>query len=276
MSDDPESRAAGDGVEVRPESFRAMAEAGPSGSSARAYRALVMGRPGLWPWLRYEMLVSLLTFWAGAVGLYLRSRLFPRLFARCGRGVVFGCGLQLRQPDRVAIGARSVLDDLAALSVRGGEGLGIEIGERVFVGRGSVINARDGVVRVGDDTSLGAQCRLAADGGELRIGRFVLIAAYCYIGGGYHRFDRTDIPIARQGNALKGGAVIEDDCWIGAGSIVADGARIGRGSVIGANSLVLDEIPPYSVAFGTPARVQRSRLPPGGARPGPPSGGAAA
>ncbi len=268
MNGDPKPGAPDGGVEVRPGSFRAMAEAEASGAAAKTYRALVMGRPGLWRWLRYELRISLLTFRAGAVGLYLRSRFFPRLFARCGRGVVFGCGLQLRQPDRVAIGARSVLDDLSALSVRGGEGLGIEIGERVFVGRGSVLNTRDGIVRVGDDTSIGAHCRLAADGGELRIGRFVLIAAYCYIGGGSHRFDRTDIPIARQGNVLKGGAVIEDDCWIGAGSIVADGARIGRGSVIGANSLVLDEIPPYSVAFGTPARVQRSRLPPSAGRSG--------
>lgn len=261
MSDAEKAETPGSGVDIRPGSFRELAEGEPRGGAARAYRRLVMGTPAFWPWVRYELLVSLLTHRAGALGLLLRGRLFPKLFARCGRGVVFGAGLQLRQPDRIAIGARSVLDDLVALSARGGDGLAIEIGERVFVGRGSVINTRDGVARVGDDTSIGAYCRLAADGGELRIGRYVLIAAYCYIGGGLHRFDRTDIPIARQGNVLKGGAEIEDDCWIGAGTIVADGARIGRGSVIGANSLVLDEIPPWSVAFGTPARVHRSRRP---------------
>ncbi|KAG7088015.1 hypothetical protein E1B28_012052 [Marasmius oreades] len=48
---------------------------------------------------------------------------------------------------------------------------------------------------------------------------------------------------------------IEDDCWIGAGVTVLPGVTIGRGSTIGAASVVTRDIPPYSVAVGSPARV---------------------
>lgn len=259
-----EDRRAGDAepAAAAPVSFHAMASGAAGTSAAGAYRALVLGRPGLWPWLRYELLVSTLTFKAGAAGLALRRRFFPKLFARCGRRVVFGCGIQLRQPDRMIIGERSVLDDYSAMGARGGTGIAIELDERVFVGRGTVVNTRDGRISVGADTSIGSFCRLAAGaGGDVRIGRYGLIAAFCYIGGGAHRFDRTDVPMALQGNVSKGGVTIGDDCWIGAGTIVRDGARIGEGCVIGAGSLVIGEIPPYSVAFGRPARVQRSRGP---------------
>ncbi len=250
-----------------PGSFHALASEG-GGSAAGAYRALVLGRPGFWPWIRYELLISALTFKAGAGGLFLRRKFYPRLFARCGRRVIFGCGMQLRQPDRIAIGERSVLEDYSALSARGGTGVAIELGERVFVGRGSVVNTRDGRIFIGADTSIGAYCRIAAGaGGDVRIGRFGLIAAFCYIGGGAHRFDRTDVPMALQGNVSLGGVTIGDDVWIGAGTIVRDGARIGEGCVIGAGSLVIGEIPPYSVAFGAPARVFRSRKSPAGAAP---------
>ena len=44
---------------------------------------------------------------------------------------------------------------------------------------------------------------------------------------------------------------------IGAYSVVLPGVTIGEGSIIGANSLVSDDIPPFSIAFGSPAKVVR-------------------
>lgn len=43
------------------------------------------------------------------------------------------------------------------------------------------------------------------------------------------------------------------------GAIVSPGVTIGEGAIIGANSLVLDDIPPWTIAAGTPARVLRER-----------------
>ena len=82
-----------------------------------------------------------------------------------------------------------------------------------------------------------------------------------------HSFDKLDIPIQHQGHDSKEikfknnsySVVIEDDVWIGARSILLSGAHIGEGSVISAGSVVSNEIPPFSIAVGNPARVVANR-----------------
>ena len=53
--------------------------------------------------------------------------------------------------------------------------------------------------------------------------------------------------------------VIEDDVWIGCHSVILMGVTIGKGAVIGANSLVNQDIPPFAIAAGSPAKIIRSR-----------------
>lgn len=43
--------------------------------------------------------------------------------------------------------------------------------------------------------------------------------------------------------------------WIGNGTHIMKGVTIGEGAVIGANSVVIHDIPPYSLALGNPAEV---------------------
>jgi acetyltransferase-like isoleucine patch superfamily enzyme len=43
--------------------------------------------------------------------------------------------------------------------------------------------------------------------------------------------------------------------WIGACSHIMKGVTIGEGAIIGANSVVISDIPPYSIALGNPAEV---------------------
>ncbi len=50
------------------------------------------------------------------------------------------------------------------------------------------------------------------------------------------------------------GVLIEDNSIIGAGAVLKAGIKIGRGSVIGMGSLVLDDVPPDTVVFGSPAK----------------------
>lgn len=48
---------------------------------------------------------------------------------------------------------------------------------------------------------------------------------------------------------------IGKNCWIGEGVIIMPGVTIGDGCVIGAHSIVKNDIPPASIAVGSPARV---------------------
>lgn len=52
---------------------------------------------------------------------------------------------------------------------------------------------------------------------------------------------------------------VEDDVIIGAGAKVLGPVTIGRGAKIGANSVVLDDVPPYTTAVGAPARIIRNK-----------------
>jgi galactoside O-acetyltransferase len=53
--------------------------------------------------------------------------------------------------------------------------------------------------------------------------------------------------------------VIEDDVWVGMRVVISAGVTIGKGSIIGAGSVVMEDIPEYSIAYGTPCKVVRAR-----------------
>lgn len=56
--------------------------------------------------------------------------------------------------------------------------------------------------------------------------------------------------------------IIEDDVQIGVGAKILGPIRVGRGAVIGANAVVLHDVPPGAVVVGIPARVLRIEQPP--------------
>jgi acetyltransferase-like isoleucine patch superfamily enzyme len=95
--------------------------------------------------------------------------------------------------------------------------------------------------------------------GTIKIGDNVIIGPYAVLVSGNHRYDSLERPIRQQGDILNTVA-IEDDVWIGAHAVVLPGVTIGEGSVIGAAAVVTSDIPAYSVAVGTPAKVITSRL----------------
>ena len=59
------------------------------------------------------------------------------------------------------------------------------------------------------------------------------------------------------GMERAGSITIQDNCWLGGSVTVCAGVTIGEGSVIGAGSVVTRDIPPFSIAVGSPCRVLR-------------------
>ena len=56
----------------------------------------------------------------------------------------------------------------------------------------------------------------------------------------------------------KGEIVIGNNIWIADKVSILPGVHIGDGCIIGANSVVTHDIPPYSLAAGSPAKVIKS------------------
>ncbi|RSM04455.1 hypothetical protein BHE90_003938 [Fusarium euwallaceae] len=65
----------------------------------------------------------------------------------------------------------------------------------------------------------------------------------------------TDVQSRRDMGEYAKGVTIGDDCWIGSNVIIMPGITIGRGTTIGAGSVVTKDIPEFSVAVGSPAKV---------------------
>lgn len=58
----------------------------------------------------------------------------------------------------------------------------------------------------------------------------------------------------------KGKIIIDDDVWIGFGSIILSGVHIGKGAVIAAGAVIANDIPPYAIVGGVPAKVIKYRF----------------
>ena len=228
-------------------------------SPLKKYQDLIIGNRKLKDLLFYELFTFFLMNMPSLPGLFLRQKLYKKLFKKLGKGTTIGVGVSLKQAKKVSIGKHCIIDDYVHVSVRGDDESEIDIKDKVFIGRSTELKLRNGKIIINPNSSIGSSCRIATTDGTVHIGEYVFFAAYCYIGGGNHKSDRTDIPIAHQGFESKGGVNIGDDVWIGANCVIADGVSIGKGSIIGACSLVNKDIPEYSIAFGSPAKVIKSR-----------------
>lgn len=159
---------------------------------------------------------------------------------RLGKGVYLDQGVYLHAlPSGITIGNNTFVMHHTMLHVFNFRDLpqaGITIGQNCFIGEFNVVRGQGGV-RIGNDVYTGPMVQIVAVN---------------------HVYDDPNRPIREQGVTAEG-IVIEDDVWIGAGVTVVDGVTIGRGSVIGAGAVVTTDIPPYSIAVGTPAKPIKDR-----------------
>jgi chloramphenicol O-acetyltransferase type B len=104
---------------------------------------------------------------------------------------------------------------------------------------------------------------------KLTIGKFCSISTrVSFFLGGNHNTKRIstwlpdiDMKYDETRNLLtRGDIIVENDVWIGMNVMIMSGVKIGSGSVIGAGAVVSQDVQPYSIVAGNPARVIRKRF----------------
>ena len=114
------------------------------------------------------------------------------------------------------------------------------------------------VLRIGNHVSIGHQVMFSCNQ-EIVIEDHVLIANNCTIS------DNDGHPVDAEARAaglpppasrIRPVRICEQ-AWIGAGCYILKGVTVGRGAIVGAGSVVTEDVPPFTVVAGNPARMVR-------------------
>lgn len=89
---------------------------------------------------------------------------------------------------------------------------------------------------------------------RVEIGKNTAIAANVTITDINHRYEDVNMPVDKQDIDVNE-VIIGEDCKIYNGAVILPGVHLGRHVVVGANSVVLKDVPSYSVVAGNPARI---------------------
>jgi acetyltransferase-like isoleucine patch superfamily enzyme len=141
----------------------------------------------------------------------------------------------------------------------------ISFGDNVTIGRDARIRAVTKYANmtftpsiiIGNNVVINPKFQISAIS-KIEIKDNVLIAENVYISDITHGsldYDDIETHPAIRDLYSKGPVLIEENVWIGKNVCVLANVIIGKNSIIGANSVVTHDIPPYSIAVGSPARV---------------------
>ena len=118
----------------------------------------------------------------------------------------------------------------------------IEVGDDVFIGSGANFSATESKIIIGSKVMFGPNVTImGGDHNISQIGKYMFDVK--------DKLPENDAPV-----------IIEDDVWIGTGVIILKGVRISTGSVLAAGSLVINDVPAYSIVAGVPAKVIKQRF----------------
>ena len=176
-------------------------------------------------------------------GLWLRNRLLA-------------AKLEVR---KLHIGPRPYLRGLSCMS----------IGEDLLAGEGLWLHAitRYGEERFEPQLKIGNHVRISnwthvACTNSVSIGDHVLIGSKVMItdhNHGIFGIDATSplIPPVQRPLERNRSVTIEKNVWLGDGVVVCPGVTIGEGAVAGANAVVTNDVPPFTLVAGVPAKPIR-------------------
>ena len=195
------------------------------------------------------------------LGSVLRGKVYTLILGKVGRSCLIEKSVRVALPSRVFIGDRVFIGEYSYIDPKT-ISTKIVLGNDVYISRLCRLSSGSsedyiGEVIIEDSVHVGQNCFL--DGaGKLKIGKDSMLGPNVIFFTGDHDFRDPTVPIRFQGGIPKP-IIVEEDVWLGANVIVLGGVTIGKGSVIAAGSVVTKDIPPYSIAVGTPAKVVGQR-----------------
>ncbi len=135
--------------------------------------------------------------------------------------------------------------------------------------RASFIVGENGTIKVGSYTILNGTTLVCDDG--ITIGNHCLLAWGSVVTDTWAGFESASIERRRE--VLRFAAtdsrrrmlpvdtprpvVLEDNVWVGFDAVILPGVTLGRGSIVGCKTIVAEDVPPYAVVAGNPARLIR-------------------
>jgi len=161
-------------------------------------------------------------------------------------------------PPGVALGQWSFLySSFAFLHCQTEAADAVQIGDDTGIYHGTFFELGPAArVRIGNfSTVVGAILRAQR---ELRIGNYVFIAHEVVISDCDGPSGGERVPaqgLVAPMSCVPRSISIEDDVWIGMRAIVTAGVTVGAGAIVGAGAVVCDDVPPWTVVSGNPARV---------------------
>ncbi len=169
----------------------------------------------------------------GFVDSFMRKSIWKSLARSCGSGLQVGSGAGFKHPET------------------------FEIGDGVFVGAQAYIQGRyDGTCRIGNNVWIGPQAYF--DARDLILEDHVGWGPGAKVLGSSHTAMPVDMPIIRTDLEIK---PVRVGAWadIGTNATILPGVTIGKGAIVGAGAVVTDDVAPFSVVAGVPAKFLRWR-----------------
>lgn len=138
-----------------------------------------------------------------------------------------------------------------------------ECGKKVYIGKGAEGTWKN--IYIGNSVSINKNAMFLCTRAKIYIGDHVMFGPHVFMITGGHRTDIPDRFMDTIGNDEKlpendQDIVLEGDNWIGANAIILKGVTIGKGAVVAAGAVVTNDVPPYSIVGGVPAKVIKMRF----------------
>lgn len=135
----------------------------------------------------------------------------------------------------------------------------IAIGHNTVIGAHSWLNVNE-VQGSGPALRIGEHCFIGIDnffsvGRTVTVGDYCLTTKGCSFIGATHVYDDPMNPFLSTGVTNTADISVGVNCFFGIGAQVIGNVSIGHGCVIGAGAVVRENVPPFSLVVGAPARV---------------------